>query len=597
MGSAQILSGGTDGKYNIRLVKETAKAAARKTALETKLTALLAIITTKELEFYAALAVFEAKRTLLTDAITAYNAGSITIEALKAAQAAMLTAYIAHLEKQKAYNRLVLEETSLRKQLSMIDPLFENEDRTGIWCADLTETLTGEVGSIEVNGEDSEIIIMPEGDPGLGQIQEAAAGTPAGVFYNWAVRPGWQKYKPTYRIGTITYLNGDLCNVALDAAASSDQNLNINQDETLINVPIEYMTCNGAAFEEGDEVVVEFEGQDWNAPKVIGFRTNPKACDISLWVISTIVCSGESEPVIHPGYWDWNPVTEEYYFVAGGSTIATLYSAELTVRLIRFNSSNAGSYLDREYTLVSEVVTPGHVVWDPATNRPEFIAVECSAVVCGIGPNDGYLDIKYLMQSLYFNSVWYKIYSRTYPALIYDEGVPIFNGYETHLYCNERDITAEFGITDAPNPVITQDEKLLFVCPDSSEWLSGYIYDTSWNVVGLVTTTGVYPSGYSYYAVGGYIYDAEITLVGRTKYVAPFPTRYVYGSFVSELYIQWRLITSFGVAMGWRLDCGNSYVGWWPVIYLPGTGLIDPATIHFAGSNGISEAYDSTIQG
>jgi len=38
------------------------------------------------------------------------------------------------------------------------------------------------------------------------------------------------------------------------------------------------MECNGAAFEEGDEVVIEFQGQDWNNPRVIGFKENPKPC-------------------------------------------------------------------------------------------------------------------------------------------------------------------------------------------------------------------------------------------------------------------------------------------------------------------------------
>jgi hypothetical protein len=596
MGKAQILSGGTDGLYNVRILKETAKAALRKTALETRLTALLAIITTKELEFYAALAEFEAKRALLTNAISAYNAGSITIEALKAAQAAMLTAYNAHLEKQKAYNRLVLEETSLRKQLSMIEPLFENEDRVGVWCADLTETLTGEVGSIEVNGEDSEIIIMPEGDPGLGQIQEAAAGTPAGTFYNWAVRPGWQKFKPTYRTGAITWLSGDLCNVTLDAAASSDQNLNINQDETLINVPIEYMTCNGSAFEVGDEVVVEFEGQNWDSPKVIGFRANPKGCDISLWVISTIKATGVNTPLIHPGYWQWNPVTEEYEFHAGGGTIQTLYGADGTVRLARFNSATYESYLNREYTLVSQIVTPGYLIWDPATNRPVSIVIECSAVICD-GPNDGIIDIKYLEQSHYFNGVWYHIYFHMYPMLHYVGSVPIFDGYAERYLCNEIDLTASFGITNAPMTVITQDEKLLFVCPETSEWLAGYIYDTAWNVVGLVTTVGVYPSGYSYYAVSGNIYNAALELVGKTVEVVPLPSRYVYGSYVSGLGAVWRLLTSGGKALGWRLDFTNSYLGWWPITYIGGGGLMDISTVHFAGATGLSEAYDSTIQG
>lgn len=38
------------------------------------------------------------------------------------------------------------------------------------------------------------------------------------------------------------------------------------------------MTCNAKAFEEGDEVVVQFESQSWEKPRVIGFLSNPKPC-------------------------------------------------------------------------------------------------------------------------------------------------------------------------------------------------------------------------------------------------------------------------------------------------------------------------------
>jgi len=46
----------------------------------------------------------------------------------------------------------------------------------------------------------------------------------------------------------------------------------------LQDVPIEYMNCNAGAFSDGDEVVVEFTGQDWGSPKVIGFRHDPEPC-------------------------------------------------------------------------------------------------------------------------------------------------------------------------------------------------------------------------------------------------------------------------------------------------------------------------------
>jgi len=52
-------------------------------------------------------------------------------------------------------------------------------------------------------------------------------------------------------------------------------------------VTIEYMTCNAAAFADGDAVLVGFTDQDWMQPKVIGFKDNPNACGVELldeWV-------------------------------------------------------------------------------------------------------------------------------------------------------------------------------------------------------------------------------------------------------------------------------------------------------------------------
>jgi len=41
---------------------------------------------------------------------------------------------------------------------------------------------------------------------------------------------------------------------------------------------VSYMGCNELAFSVGDHVVVQFEGQSWDTPKVIGFVDNPKPC-------------------------------------------------------------------------------------------------------------------------------------------------------------------------------------------------------------------------------------------------------------------------------------------------------------------------------
>jgi len=60
-----------------------------------------------------------------------------------------------------------------------------------------------------------------------------------------------------------------------------------NYTAQLTGVAIEYMNCHAAAFADGDEVIIEFEGQDWNAPKVIGFKSDPQGCTLRAWVQSS----------------------------------------------------------------------------------------------------------------------------------------------------------------------------------------------------------------------------------------------------------------------------------------------------------------------
>jgi hypothetical protein len=124
---------------------------------------------------------------------------------------------------------------------------------------------------------------------GDGAMRVALTMSPEQSFVNLALLPGVQRHMPKYRLGKITSIvyETDRCSVTLDAATSSQQSLDINLKTQLKDVAIEYMTCNAAAFIVGDDVVIEFESQDWNKPKVIGFKSNPKICD---WP-----CSGLSD--------------------------------------------------------------------------------------------------------------------------------------------------------------------------------------------------------------------------------------------------------------------------------------------------------------
>jgi len=181
--------------------------------------------------------------------------------------------------------RLTLVKKSYEKRKEWLEDNLPEDESISAWCADYTEELTGVVGTVEVPGERGAVNIQPGYDGNAvysstrdGQIQRAIASDPVGAFYNWAMMPGWQKWKPTFRYGTITSILANTCAVTLDEAESSQQSLDVNQTTTLTGVPIEYMYCHGAAFAVDDEVLVMFTGQDWINPKVIGFKIEPKEC-------------------------------------------------------------------------------------------------------------------------------------------------------------------------------------------------------------------------------------------------------------------------------------------------------------------------------
>ncbi len=206
--------------------------------------------------------------------------------------------------------RIEIAALRLRKKL------FENcpgDKFISAWCADFTEDLTGDVGTIEIPGEynTGKVNIQPGygGNAAYnsardGTLQHALAGTPASVFWNLAMLPGWQKWKPTYRYGTITALRVatteegiDYCDVALDSTTSSSRggSLGINQNDVLTNARLKYMDCHGAAFKVDDKVIVAFSGQDFAEPWVIGYKDNPKPChDRVVITIALTAIAGEA---------------------------------------------------------------------------------------------------------------------------------------------------------------------------------------------------------------------------------------------------------------------------------------------------------------
>jgi hypothetical protein len=160
------------------------------------------------------------------------------------------------------------------------------------WCADLTEDLTGTVGTIEIGGafKTGKVLVRPgyEGKAEYqnerdGQLTHTLTMTPAQAFYNAAMFAGWQKWMPTFRIGTITEIDGDTCSLDIEPLTTRHQNIDVTGPPSLAGVEIEYMNCNGAAFEVGDRVIVEYRNRTpigGGTPVVIGFESEPKPCGI-----------------------------------------------------------------------------------------------------------------------------------------------------------------------------------------------------------------------------------------------------------------------------------------------------------------------------
>lgn len=216
-------------------------------------------------------------------------------------------------KERNILRQLKLDKLAAQKKKTFIENNLPTPQAITVWCADYSEGLTGEVGTIEVNGDlQNPPIIYPAGSAGTNAVHTPArdfqlqpivsSGAPA-VYFNRALLPGWQKWLPMYRVGTIQSISGDLCDLDLDEALSSQQALNINQSTSLSNVPIEYMTSNGGVFEIGDRVVVKFENQEWASPKVIGFESNPKPEEV-IYLLNDVFGAGSAPVDIYKSNFD-----------------------------------------------------------------------------------------------------------------------------------------------------------------------------------------------------------------------------------------------------------------------------------------------------
>ena len=292
MGMARIVSGGPDGRYTIELDYGSSVRDARVAAIQRAITQLTARRVKAAEKLAEKTAKVQEARDALEAAIQSYAIAAQvgTADELATAERAFLGAQqavelaVATERPHKAnVGTIDLDLRRLNFQLAQYQNLQMVETRPA-WCVDLTEDGTGFVGTCDLPGETDLILIAPGARPAYpsfdGRFVAREVLSPEHAFFNAAILPGWQKYRPTYRRGTIVALDYDnnLATVELAPAASSAQRLDVNQTETLENVPVQYMTCDAIAFEIDDNVVVMFEDQDWSKPHVIGFVDTPRGC-------------------------------------------------------------------------------------------------------------------------------------------------------------------------------------------------------------------------------------------------------------------------------------------------------------------------------
>lgn len=302
MGRAVIHSSLGAGRYWVDIKYNTKLSDAMKARLTSRISDLEMLISTCE----AAIAVEESN--LLNANNTSPPSEWKVIFAIKT----RLNEY-----KRKRW-RAVLEKESHTQKIASLDLLIGTIRREA-WCADRTTDLTGEVGTIEPHGVQAETPILQPGYGGNaeydgdrdGCLQHAQATVPEATFWNLAMLPGWQKWVPIYRTGTILTLDKtkDTATVSLDTAVSTQhpvgQDIDLNVEEILQDIPVDYMNCNAEAFAVGDHVVVWFEDQEWAKAKVIGFVDNPKPCT-EYAVFRTRIWTGGGAVVETAVVWDIN---------------------------------------------------------------------------------------------------------------------------------------------------------------------------------------------------------------------------------------------------------------------------------------------------
>jgi len=170
-------------------------------------------------------------------------------------QLAHYDSIIAEMEEGTAKNLKILERLAIQKRIDFLNNDFPDNETVTAWIADHTIDLSTDlyVGTVEIPTETGRLatMIQPGYESGAefdssrdGQMNPTLNIPASGNYLSWAILPGWQKFMPTYRYGTITEIYDNKCTVTLESAFSNSvyaQQLNVNRFTELTNVTFDYM--------------------------------------------------------------------------------------------------------------------------------------------------------------------------------------------------------------------------------------------------------------------------------------------------------------------------------------------------------------------
>ncbi|HEU6436568.1 MAG TPA: hypothetical protein VE028_03890 [Nitratidesulfovibrio sp.] len=274
MGKGTILSALGYGQYSVRVMRDVWRITNRREALArqaVQLDADAATIATRRAAAAADLAIAESR---LNDAI-----GGDT-DIVQDRERAVTAAKAALLEADSQYAYVLAQSASVAMERASLEDVPDHRDVTA-WCADYSEGLSGDVGTVEVFNlvDDYPVQIRPGYDGAAahstgrdGLHQPVESGDAAAVFYNWAMVPGVERWRPLYSHARITYVAADslTCGIIFTDGPRIGEYAN--------DVTFSYMDCGGAVFVLNDDILVQYTDRDPSKPVVIGFKDNPRPC-------------------------------------------------------------------------------------------------------------------------------------------------------------------------------------------------------------------------------------------------------------------------------------------------------------------------------